>query len=133
MGFTGKIEKLPAQSNQGNLYDDRTISLEDFNCCIIFAVQRGKQAAIALNRAFTQLALIDFFRDAFGEQPLSIEEKRRLFYEAYAASISPEMWREMDREEILRLALLNDDSPYLDSNWNASNPALNDWDSIERW
>jgi hypothetical protein len=58
------------------------------------------------------VALNDFFVDAFGEPPLTIEQKRRLFYEAYSATISPEDWREIDREDILRLALPGD-KPHL--------------------
>ena len=118
LGFTEKIQKVSAQSKQGNPFQDRTISLDDFNCCIIYAVQSGKKAAIALNRAFTKLALIDFFRDAFGDPPLTIQEKRQLFYEEYAKAISPEDWRKMDREEILCLALLGDEQQLADGQWN---------------
>ncbi|RMG10996.1 MAG: hypothetical protein D6728_09560, partial [Cyanobacteria bacterium J055] len=78
----------------------------------------GKKAALALQRSLTQVALNDFFRDAFGEPPLTIEEKRRLFYETYAATISPERWREMDREEILKLALPGDEPHLKDGLWN---------------
>ena len=116
LGFSEEVAKVTAQSIQGNAYEDRTISLDDFNCCIIYGVQKNKKAAIALNRAFTKLALIDFFREAFEEPPLSIAEKRRLFYETYAASISPYDWRRMDREEILRLALPGDEPQLKD--WN---------------
>ncbi|MEG5251302.1 hypothetical protein QUB67_34795 [Microcoleus sp. ARI1-A1] len=63
--------------------------------------------------------LNDFFVDAFGEMPLTIDEKRRLFYEAYAATISPEDWRQMDREDILRLALPGDEPHLLWGLWNA--------------
>ena len=119
LGFEEKIIEVGAQSNQGNTYTDRTIDLDDFNCCIIYAVQKKKKAAIALNRAFTKLALIDFFRDAFGEPPLSIEEKRKLFYETYASTISPENWREMDREEIIKLALPGDEEHLRDGLWNS--------------
>lgn len=118
LGFTEKIEKVTAQSSQGNLFEDRTIGLDDFNCCIIYAVQNRKKAAIALQKSFTQIALNDFFRDAFGEPPLSIEEKRQLFYETYAASISPEEWRAIDREDILRLALAGDEPHLKDGLWN---------------
>ncbi|MEM8643116.1 MAG: hypothetical protein AAGG51_30515 [Cyanobacteria bacterium P01_G01_bin.54] len=62
--------------------------------------------------------MIDFFREAFGETPLSLEEKRQLFYETYAASISPEQWREMDRQDILNLALAGDDPPFRWGLWN---------------
>ncbi len=69
--------------------------------------------------SLTRVALNDFFRDAFGEPPLSIEEKRRLFYEAYAATISPEEWRRMDRQDILRLAFPGDETHLKDGAWNA--------------
>jgi hypothetical protein len=118
IGFSEKTEKVLAQSNRGNTYEDTTIDLDDFNCCIIYAVQAKKKAAIALQKSFTKLALNDFFRDAFGEPPLSIAEKRKLFYETYAASISPEHWREMDREDILRLALEGDEPQLKDGLWN---------------
>jgi hypothetical protein len=118
LGFTDNIQKVSAQSERGNLYEDRTISLDDFNSCIIYAVQQGRKAAIALNRAFTKLALVDFFRDAFGEPPLSIAEKRQLFYETYAASISPSDWRQMDKEDILRLALPGDEPHIQEGQWN---------------
>jgi hypothetical protein len=86
---------------------------------IAFAVSKGKKAALALQLALTEVALNDFFRDAFGEPPLSIEEKRRLFYETYAATISPEDWRTMDRQDILRLALPGDESQLRDGLWNS--------------
>ncbi|MGL5062074.1 MAG: hypothetical protein ACRC62_19040, partial [Microcoleus sp.] len=50
LGFTENTQKVSAQSEQGNLYEDRTINLDDFNSCIIYAVQQGRKAAIALNR-----------------------------------------------------------------------------------
>jgi hypothetical protein len=124
LGFSENISKVTAQSIQGNPYEDRTISLDDFNCCIIYAVQQNKSAAIALNKAFTQLALTDFFRDAFGELPLTIEEKRQQFYEAYAKSISPEMWSELQKEDILRLALAGDHLYF---------PEYRDWENISPW
>ena len=80
---------------------------------IIYPVQGKKKAAIALQKSFTQLALNDFFRDAFGQVPLTIEEKRILFYKTYAASISPADWRKMDREDIIRLALTGGQHPAL--------------------
>jgi hypothetical protein len=118
IGFSENTQKLLAQSNQGNIYEDTSINLDDFNCCIIYAVQAKKKAAIALQKSFTKLALNDFFRDAFGEPPLSIAEKRQLFYETYAASISPEEWRIMDKQDILRLALAGDEAHLRGGLWN---------------
>lgn len=119
LGFTEKIEKVVAESIRGNDIEAGTISLEDFNRLIVYAVSRGKKAALALQLSLTRVALNDFFRDAFGEPPLSIAEKRQLFYETYAASISPEHWRQMDREDILRLALPGDEPHLQDGLWNA--------------
>ena len=110
---------MVAQSKQGNDIPAGTISLDDFNRLIVYAVSKGKKAALALQLSLTRVALNDFFRDAFGEPPLSIEEKRRIFYEAYAAAISPEGWRQMDRKDILRLVLSGDESHLKDGNWNA--------------
>ncbi len=114
LGFTEETQKVV--TNIGR--PPETISLRDFNRLIAYAVFDGKRAALALQLALTEVALNDFFRDAFGEPPLSISEKRRLFYEAYAATISPNEWRRMDREEILRLALPGDEPPLKDGQWN---------------
>jgi 2-polyprenyl-6-methoxyphenol hydroxylase-like FAD-dependent oxidoreductase len=119
LGFTEKVQKVAAQSKQGNYLPAGTISLDDFNRLIVYAVSKGKRAALALQLSLTRVALNDFFRDAFGEPPLSIEEKRRIFYEAYAATISPEDWRRMDRKDILKLALPGDEPHLQGGNWNA--------------
>jgi hypothetical protein len=116
LGFSENLEKVVIKSGR----PPETISLRDFNRLISYAVFDGKQAALALQLALTELSLTDFFRDAFGEPPLSIEEKRQLFYEAYAQAISPEHWREMDREDILRLALAGDEPQMQDGRWNQS-------------
>jgi hypothetical protein len=64
------------------------------------------------------MSIMDFFRDAFGEPPLSINQKRQLFYETYAATISPEDWRRMDKQDILKLALPGDEPQLKDGLWN---------------
>lgn len=119
LGFTEKVEKLVTQSIRGGGSEAQTISLDDFNRLIVYAVNDGKKAALALQLSLTKIALNDFFRDAFGEPPLSIAEKRRLFYETYAATISPDNWREMDKEEILKLALLGDEPQVAWGLWNS--------------
>jgi hypothetical protein len=109
LGFTEETQKVVTNSDRGGRPAD-TLGLRDFNRLIAYAVFDGKRAALALQLALTEVALNDFFRDAFGEPPLSIDEKRRLFYETYAASISPEEWRQMDRKDILRIAIMGDGS-----------------------
>ena len=115
LGFTEEIAKVATNSGR----PPETISLRDFNRLIAYAVFDGKKAALALQLALTEVALNDFFRDAFGEMPLSIDEKRRLFYEAYAATISPQEWKKMEIEEIIRLALPGDEPQLRDGLWNS--------------
>lgn len=114
IGFTEKIEKVATKVGR----PPETISLRDFNRILVYAVQDKKKAALALQLALTELSLTDFFYDAFGRSPLSISEKRDLFYKAYAATISPEDWRQMDREDILRLALAGDEAHAAFGAWN---------------
>ncbi|NET60316.1 MAG: hypothetical protein F6K47_30485 [Symploca sp. SIO2E6] len=118
IGFTSHLVSIVSTTSQGNTFSDETISLDDFQCCIIYGTQSKRKAAIALNRGFTKLALIDFFRDAFGESPLTIDQKRELFYQEYASSISPECWREMDRRDIIALALTGDEPHLQYGLWN---------------
>lgn len=118
LGFTEETKQIVSETSRGDRLAE-TIGLRDFNRLISYAVFDGKKAALALQLALTEVALNDFFRDAFGEPPLSIDEKRNLFYEAYARTISPEDWKSMDRQEILKLALPGDE-PHLDEGrWNS--------------
>lgn len=117
LGFTEETLRIVTETQRGDR-EAQTISLRDFNRLISYAVFDGKRAALALQLALTEIALNDFFRDAFNLAALSIEEKRQLFYEAYARAISPEEWRQMDREEILRLALPGDEPQLRDGQWN---------------
>lgn len=117
LGLTGNVLPVSTVTQRGTR-KSKTISLRDFNRCISYAVFDGKKAALALQLALTEMALNDFFRDAFGETPLTVDEKRRLFYEAYASTISPEHWRQMDREDILKLALPGDEPHLRYGLWN---------------
>ena len=119
LGFSEQTQKVTAQSKHQNAFEDTTISLDDFNRLIVYATSKGKKAALALQLSFTKMALNDFFRDAFGEPPLSIDQKRQLFYETYAATISPEDWRRMDKQDILRLALPGDEPHLKKGRWNS--------------
>lgn len=122
-GFSGQTV-LQVRVTKTGERQERTITLKDFLRFLRYADRRGKKSAAAILDALSELSLLDFFRDAFGEPALSIDEKRNLFYQAYAATISPEMWRQMDREEILQLALAGDHLYF---------PQCNDWESIQRW
>jgi hypothetical protein len=124
LGFTQELKKVVTRSIRGGGSEAQTISLRDFNRLIAYGVVAKKKAALALHIALTELSLNDFFREAFGDPPLSIDEKRELFYKAYASTISPEKWREMDREEILQLALAGDHLYF---------PEYRDWEHIQPW
>jgi len=118
-GFTAyQLEVTVGREDVSGSSKAKTISLDDFNLLILYAASKGKKAALALQLSLTKLALNDFFRDAFGDRPLSIDEKRQLFYETYAATISPENWREMDRAEIINLALAGDEPQLKWGFWN---------------
>jgi hypothetical protein len=117
-GFDAYVREATVERPQGGTTTVGTIGLDSFNICIVYGVQQKKKAALALQLSLTKMALMDFFRDAFGEPPLSITEKRRLFYETYAATISPEDWRRMDKQDILRLALPGDEPQIKDGLWN---------------
>ena len=119
IGFTEKIQEVVTQSIQGGGLKAKTISIDDFNRLIVYAVSDGKKAALALQLSLSKLSLNDFFRDAFGEVPLTIDEKRTLFYKTYAASISPADWRKMDRQDILNLALAGDEEETSYGLWNS--------------
>ncbi len=109
LGFGGNFLEVVRESNQGNSLTERTISLDDFKHLITYGVIKKKQKAIAFSTALTKIALTDFFRDAFGETQLNIDEKRKLFYQAYAESLSFEDWLEMDREDVADLVLFGEE------------------------
>ncbi|OZH52698.1 hypothetical protein AFK68_22690 [Hydrocoleum sp. CS-953] len=98
IGFTDYISEVLTDSNLGER-SAKLISIDDFSRMIIYAASQGKKEAIALNMALTKMSLTDFFRDAFGARPLTIEEKRKAFYETYVASLGWEGWLIMDRWE----------------------------------
>jgi hypothetical protein len=109
-GFSQNILKLQTPS-AGGPQTNKLISLEDFNTLILYATFKGKKEAIALNKALVATSLQDFFRAAFGERPLTIEEKRRIFYKEFAASLSREDWLQMDREDV---ALIEEQEKFLE-------------------
>lgn len=116
MGFTGyQIEGMVARDEKSGASAVNTISLKDFGVLVIYAVQQSKPQALALNLAFLEMSLNDFFRDAFGEKPLTMEEKRALFYKSYAATIN---WLQEDLADVESLWLAGD--PQEIQSWNES-------------
>ncbi len=99
IGFSGKSDEVATPSLGGDQVA-KLISLDDFASLVIYAASKGKKEAIALNKAFVKMSLHDFFREEFGDRPLTIEEKRKNFYKTYADSLTREDWLQMDRIDV---------------------------------
>ncbi len=95
LGFSGQIEKTETLRGK----NAQTISLKDFQRVMLYAVQQSKPQAVALQLALTDMALTDFFRDAFGLRALSIDEKRAAFYQAFAKTLTTQDWLDWDRQD----------------------------------
>lgn len=107
LGFSKTTQKVVSELTTVSKKVE-TISLVDFDRLIVYTVSRHKKAALALQQSLTVVSLLDFFLDAFVKSSLSMEHKRHLFYEKYAATISPDDWQQMKQRDILRLALHTD-------------------------
>ncbi len=103
-GFSGVASQVevPSPTNAKYVPAD-TLSLKDFRCLVRLADRKGKKEASALIDAFLDVGIEDWFRLAFGQSQLTLEEKREKFYRTYAASISFEDWLKMDREDVLMI------------------------------
>lgn len=93
LGFSGQMSEVATNSSK----PAKTISLKDFQRLLLYGVQSSKPQAIALQLALTDMALTDFFRDAFGLRALSIDEKRAKFYAAFVATLTIADWQAWDR------------------------------------
>jgi hypothetical protein len=88
MGFTAFLKHGEVdREKQSGTSKVSTLSLDDFVLLVAYATSKQKKEAFALQLALTKMAVNDFFRDAFGLSPLTIDEKRSLFYKDYAKNI----------------------------------------------
>lgn len=99
LGFSGQVQKVATNSGR----PPETISLKDFHRILVYGVQQNRPQAIALQVGLTDMALTDFFRDAFGLRPLSINEKRERLYKAFAETLTVQDWLDWDRSDVMEI------------------------------
>jgi len=95
-GFTGSEKPVQLNSINGGGTEAKTLSLLDFRKLIVFAAKKERPEAEALLDAIVDVSLEDYFRIAFGQQTLTLEEKRDKFFKAYSATID---WLTEDRSD----------------------------------
>lgn len=94
LGFEGfTLEGVVSRDDISGSSKVKTISLNDFALLILYGATQKKKEAIALQLALTKMSLMDFFMEAFGEEPLTMKEKHKLFYKDYGKTIN---WFEED-------------------------------------
>ncbi len=87
---------MQLNSINGGGTEAKTLSLLDFRKLIVFAAKKERPEAEALLDAIVDVSLEDYFRIAFGQQTLTLEEKRDKFFKAYSATID---WLTEDRSD----------------------------------
>lgn len=97
---------LIQRRGRGGATKAQTISLRELTILVTFESLQGNKRAIALQAAFTLEGLDSRFRDAFGVQQRSPDEKRRFFgmtYEEFLEALAE------NRAELEQLRLPGDD------------------------
>lgn len=92
VGLTGSFQR----GGTGNV-SAKLIDLDQFALLSLYAASKGKAEAIAIQLALTKMSLVDFCRDAFGQEQETIEQKRARFYKDVAKAIN---WLMADREDV---------------------------------
>jgi hypothetical protein len=110
-GFTGRLQPVVIKRESGARGASRaqTISLKDLTTLITVEALQGNKRAIALQAAFVLEGLDSRFRDAFGVQQRTSDEKRRFFgmtYEEFLEALAE------NRAELEQLRLPGDDLYY---------------------
>lgn len=95
-GFTGVLKAIEVIDESNLPIKAETISLDDFEAFVFFAAMKGKKKAIAIQRAFVRTGLEDYFRLSFGQEQLTLKEKKERFYKTYAQAIN---WLEEDKSD----------------------------------
>ena len=108
-GYRG-TSLIPVQrTGRGGTNKARTISLKDLTALITVEALQGNKRAIALQAAFTLEGLDGRFREAFGVEQRTADERRQFFGMTYGEFL--EALAE-NREELEALRLPGDDLAY---------------------
>lgn len=99
-GFTGYFLEVQVLRDGSGATRSKTISLDDFDSLIEWALEYGSKKSKIILKAYTRAtrkrSTEDDIREAFGDNLMSVEERRALFYKEFAASLSEADWKEGD-------------------------------------
>jgi len=108
-GFTGylfEVSKIGRATKSG-ASTAKTISIDDFDKLLEWAEEKGSKKAQIIAKTYTRAArkrsTIDDIKEAFGEERLSVDERRKLFYQELVRTFSESDWKEGDRFDDLKL------------------------------
>ena len=110
-GFTGRTQPvvIPRESGARGASRAQTISLKDLATLITVEALQGNKRAIALQASFTLEGIDSRFRDAFGVQERTADEKRQFFGMTYGEFLEA---LSENRAELEELRLPGDDLYY---------------------
>lgn len=85
------------QRQSTGMVSSNLVTLDQFLLLTLYAATKGNSTAIAIQLALGKMSLIDFCRDAFGQEQETIAQKRARFYKEVAKTIN---WLKEDRQEV---------------------------------
>ena len=108
-GFTGylfEVSKISRATKRG-ASTAKTISIDDFDKLLEWAEEKGSKKAQIIAKTYTRAArkrsTIDDIKEAFEEEKLTVDERRKIFYQEFAKSLSESDWFDGDRNRDLKL------------------------------
>ena len=101
-GLTGCVQPVlvPRESGARGASRAKTISLKDLATLITVEALQGNKRAIALQASFTLEGIDSRFRDAFGVQQRTADEKRRFFGMTYGEFLEALAENRVELEEL---------------------------------
>lgn len=95
MGFTDSQSEIRVtRSGKSGASKALTISIDDFLIVLDYAADNKNPIAIAYLKAAAKRSTVDDIREAWGEERLSVDERRRIYCEELAKSFTDREWVE---------------------------------------